>query len=74
MRTTPLYEDEREQRLHHHAAQLIARDVGRSVSDVIPLYEEELDQLKGRAKIKDFLSVLVSQRVKEILLNRKAWH
>ncbi len=74
MKTTPLYEDEREQRVHDHAVQLIARDVGRSVADVIPLYETELGQLKGRARIKDFLSVLVSQRVKEILLNGEAWH
>ena len=74
MQTTPLYEDEREQRLHYHAVQRIARDVGRSVTDVILLYETELEQLKGRAKIKDFLSVPVSQRVKEILLNMQGWH
>ena len=73
MENVPLYENERERRVHQHAVQLIARDVGRSVSDVIPLYETELASFKGRARIKDFLSILVSQRVKEMLKGRD-WH
>lgn len=74
MVTMALYDDERERRHHLHAVQIVARDTGRSVEEVIPVYETELQSLKPRARVKDYLSVLVSQRVKTLLRRASDWH
>lgn len=74
MVTMPLYDDERERRHHLHAVQIVARDTGRSIEEVISVYEIELKSLKSRARVKDYLSVLVSQRVKSLLRRPSEWH
>lgn len=72
MERANLYETEKERQVHLRAVQAVAKDVGRAVSDVMTVYESELDQLKQSARVKDFLPVLVSQRVKTIF--RHEWH
>ncbi len=36
------------------------------------LYEEELGALKGMARIKDFLSILIRKRIRDVLKGRVA--
>lgn len=59
------YENENEMRQHLSAIHLLSQDSGVPEEDIRMLYEQELDRLKERARIKDFLSVLVSRRIKE---------
>lgn len=72
MERANLYETDKERQLHLRAVETVAKDIGRAVSDVMTVYESELGQLKQSARVKDFLPVLVSQRVKTIF--RHEWH
>jgi Protein of unknown function (DUF3562) len=65
-----LYDDEIERRLHHSAMKVLSDHAGLSADKVERLYEIVLDRLKREAKIKDFLPILVSRRVR-YLLNKK---
>ncbi len=62
-----LYEDEAEKMQHIHAIQMLVKDLKSSEEEISTLYEVELEKLKLHARVKDFLMVLVSRRVKEIL-------
>lgn len=61
------YEDETERKQHSNAIEMLARDLGISVDEMSQLYETELKKLKQDATIKDFLTVIVSRRVREII-------
>ncbi|HAM49651.1 MAG TPA: hypothetical protein DCP92_02745 [Nitrospiraceae bacterium] len=65
-----LYDDEIERRLHLSAMKMLSDHAGLSADMVERLYEIVLDRLKREAKIKDFLPILVSRRVR-YLLNKK---
>jgi hypothetical protein len=62
-----LYEDEQEKKQHLHAIQILARDIGASVEDLSGIYETELERLEHNAKVRTYLTVLVTRRVKEKL-------
>lgn len=64
MVATLLYETEFEKRQHLSAIHNLAIDMGMSEDYLRQLYENELLSLKERARIKDFLSVLVIKRMK----------
>jgi hypothetical protein len=66
-----LYEDEIEQKQHFSAIQRLVIDVSSSEEEIRPLYEDVLKELKRDARIKTFLSILVSKRVKELLVVRR---
>ncbi len=70
MNSTFLYEDEEEEKLHRNAIRALARETGMPAEAVVPLYESVFERLKRHAKIKDFLPILVSREVKDILLHR----
>jgi hypothetical protein len=71
MNDLTLYEDETEQKQHFSAIQKLARDISSSEEEIRPLYEDVLKELKSEAKIKTFLSMLVSKKVKELLDARR---
>ena len=60
-----LYDDPHDRQKHLDAIRHIAGDLARPVEEIAERYEAELTQLKGRARIQDYLSVLVSKRVKQ---------
>ncbi|MDQ1274072.1 MAG: hypothetical protein QG591_2702 [Planctomycetota bacterium] len=70
MNTCLLYDNETEEKLHLRAIQTIARETKKPVDNVISLYESVLERYKEHAKIKDYLPILVSREVKEILLQQ----
>ena len=70
MNSTFLYEDKIEEQLHRNIIQSLARETGIPAEAVIPLYESVFERLKSHARIKDFLPILVSREVKDILLHR----
>jgi hypothetical protein len=71
MDITPQLEDEVEKKRHAHAIQTLARDMGIPVEEVNQLYEQELEKLKEYARVKDFLPLIVSRRVKDLLKGKK---
>jgi len=63
-----LYSSEKEKRLHQRSIERIVRETGLPKSDIIFVYEAILDDFKQRAKVSDFLPILVSKEVKHVLL------
>jgi hypothetical protein len=62
-----LYEDEAEQRQHFGAIQRLVRDVRSPEEEIRPVYEDVLKEFKSEARIKTYLPILVSKKVKELL-------
>jgi len=62
-----LYVDETEQKQHFSAIQTLVKDVRSSEEEIRYLYEGVLKEFKSEAKIKTFLSILVSKKVRELL-------
>ncbi len=70
MDTTLLYKNEMEGKLHLNAIQSLVRETGMPAEAVSSLYESVLARLKHHARIKEYLPILVSREVKDILLHR----
>lgn len=64
-----LYGDTNDRLKHAHNIARLAEEIHRSVQDIAPLYEIVLHQLQVSARIKDFLPILVSKKVKQRLKN-----
>ncbi len=71
MNDLALYENEAEQKQHFSAIQRLVRDVRSPEEEIRPLYEDVLKEFKSEARIKTFLSILVSKKVKELLDARR---
>ena len=67
MTVISLYEDENEKRQHVAAIQMIIRDERFSEEEIRPLYEGFLQELQKEATVKNFLTVIVSRKVKDLL-------
>jgi len=67
MESVSLYENELEQRLHERAIEKLSRDIGRPVPEIRSVYETMLGRLREGARIKEYLVVLVSRNVKEMM-------
>ncbi len=62
---TILYRTEAEKRQHSSAIDILTRDLGIDEDSIRPFYENELRALQEQARIRTFLSILVSRRIKE---------
>ena len=62
-----LYRTEAEKRQHSSAIDMLARDLGIAKDSIRPFYENELGALQEHARIRTFLSILVSRRIKKKL-------
>jgi hypothetical protein len=67
MTANGLYEDEIEKQQHAHAIQVLADVVRISEEEVYRVYEVVLREFKKEARVKIFLPILVTKRVREIL-------
>ena len=65
-----IYKNESEMRQHQAAISQLAQNLHASEVGVKPLYEIILSRFNRTARIRDFLSVLVSRRVKDRLKER----
>jgi hypothetical protein len=63
-----LYDNEGDRKQHLHAVEMLARDMQTPADRIIVIYERELSKIKTAAKVKDYLTVLVTRRVKDILI------
>lgn len=71
MSSIRLYEDEIEKKQHDLAVKKLAEDLSVSEEEIRTLYEKELERVKPRAKVKDFLTVIVTREVKNLLRNAR---
>ncbi|MES2935994.1 MAG: DUF3562 domain-containing protein [Pseudomonadota bacterium] len=62
-----LYDNVNQQVKHMHIIERLADEIARPVAEIKPLYEDILLQMRERAKIQDYLPLLVCKRVKFIL-------
>jgi hypothetical protein len=72
MTANGLYEDDLEKQQHAHAIQVLAEGV-RVVSEeeIYELYEGVLREYKREARVKIFLPILVTKKVRELLDEKK---
>jgi hypothetical protein len=61
------YDDAEDREMHRLNIERLAEEVHRTIQELAPLYENVLARMKRRARIHDFLSVLVTKNVKQIL-------
>lgn len=67
-----LYEDEKEKLRHLSAMKMLARDLGIPIQEIGALYERALEEMKKSARVKDYLSILASRQVRNLLQGKKA--
>ncbi len=56
-----------ERHKHAHVIEQLSKETNRSIREIEPLYIDILSQLRIHARIPDYLTILVSKRVKHIL-------
>ncbi len=64
------YDNDAEERQHSKAIQMLAKELGMPEKKIRELYEEFLCSIKGGARIKDYLIVLASRNVKDVIRRR----
>ena len=65
MTTSCLYDDDTDRRIHSGAIRMLAREFRLPVEEIQVMYEKMLGSLKEKARVKDFLAILVSRYVKD---------
>ncbi len=61
------YSSAGDQDKHMNLIERLAVELGSTVLDVAPLYEEVLLGMRSKAQVQDYLPILVSKRVKQLL-------
>ena len=61
------YTDANDRSRHWHNMERLAEETGRPVLELAPLYEEVLANYNRRARIQDYVPILVSKNIKELL-------
>jgi hypothetical protein len=65
--TARLYENDADRQQHYRAIQMLAMDSGVAEEEIQALYETILGSFKEKARIKDFLVILVSRNVRDLV-------
>lgn len=66
-RVGSMYEDEADRKKHMAYMASIAAEKRRDISEVAPFYEQVLCDLRGQARVHDYLNVFVAKKVVEQL-------
>lgn len=64
---TQLYDDEADRKRHMAYMTSIAEEKQKDISEVVPFYEHILSDLRGQARVHDYLNIFVAKRVLEQL-------
>jgi hypothetical protein len=67
MNPDSLYKNEEHQQQHLRAIQALIREVRRPEEEITRLYTLVLQEYEKEAKVKTFLPILISKRVKEMI-------
>jgi hypothetical protein len=65
--SSSLYDDEADRNKHMAYMTSIAAEKQKDIAEVTPFYERILSDLRGQAKVHDFLNIFVAKRVTEHL-------
>ncbi len=65
-----LYKDDAEAAMHRRAIESLAKEEHRAIADVQSVYEAELEDLKAKARIADFVPTFVHRRARSVLRRR----
>ena len=60
--------DKGENKKHVNALDILAKDLGISADVMLSAYRCEFDRLAQQAKIRDFLSILIARKVRNIVI------
>ena len=67
MATSRLCENDADRKQHSRAIRMLAKDLGIPEEEIQIIYETMLCSLKERARIKDYLVILISRNVKNMI-------
>jgi hypothetical protein len=67
MNPDSLHENEEQRKQHLHAIQILIKEAGRSGDEITRLYYAVLQEYEKEAKVKTFLPILISKRIKEMI-------
>ena len=59
--------DDNEKKVHQNSIELLAEELHQSTGEVALIYTSILDDLQKQARVKIFLHILVSKKVKELI-------
>ena len=62
-----LYENEEQQKQHLRAIQILVKEIERPGDEISRLYYLVLQEYEKEAKVKHFLPILISKRVREMV-------
>lgn len=65
--TIPVYDDEADRKRHMAYIASIAEEKHRDVAEIAPYYEHVLCDLRGQARVHDYLNIFVAKKVFEQL-------
>ncbi len=74
MATACIYENDEDRKQHCRAIQRLAEDLCVPEEEIQTLYEKVLSSLKEKARIKDFLAILVCHNVKHLIKRELSSH
>lgn len=66
----PRYATRAEQEQHRHAVEALAEELHREVEEVQEVYERAYFALRPKARVLDYLSVLVTRQARSVLRGR----
>ena len=56
-----------EKKIHLNSIEILAKKLRKATGEVTPIYTSVLDELQKQARVKIFLPILVSKKVKELI-------
>ncbi len=61
--------EDNEKKIHLNSIEILARELHKATGELAPIYTRILDDLQKQARVKIFLHILVSKKVKELIRN-----
>lgn len=68
---TEFYEGEKEKSRHDSAVKSLADELGLPIKEIGAVYEGAFEELRKGARIKDYLMILATRKVKDLLYRRR---
>ena len=62
-----LSDNDKERKIHLNSIEMLAKKLRKATAEVTPIYTSVLDELQKQARVKIFLPILVSKKVKELI-------
>ncbi|HYA13887.1 MAG TPA: hypothetical protein VEF33_06070 [Syntrophales bacterium] len=60
--------DDKEKKLHLSSIEILAKKLNKTTGEITPIYTRVLDDLQKRARLRIFLHIFVSKKVRELIM------